>query len=864
MRRSRPQRTRKRQRVNRGNRAARIEKLESRQLMAADPLGATDLDTGEFFLGTVTVTPVFFESDGSSSDHTENWTEEEIDSALADIQESLDWWTTLLGTLTDKHELEFVIDDTYARDPFETTFEPISNTSETFQRYVSEFAVDQGLADSTSLNHAMLRFNDRQRNLPEHQTDWAFTIFMVDASEDSDGFFDRSGNFSGAFAYSGGLYVVTPNSRPASTIAHEIGHIFWARDEYPGGGSYTDRAGYYNSQNINAHDNPNLEQEPSIMRGGVPTIEAYEQGISSLRTLEFVGWRDSDGDGVFDLADVPLDLEVTGYFDAATSTYHVDGSATAVALMNQNSRSFQSDITTNRIDALQYRLDDGDWIVAQQYDAQATLIDLEIPITDDFDTIQLRVVDTIVNDEQQELLVTQSAIVSGTQTAPAISSGSLQGFAFIDDDQDGQRSSGEQLLSGTRAELLHADGSSLFGGSISASDYDGEVPSSISGVTLTAVGQQFNDQVYASSALENDDLNVFFARNFTFDRFEDDWGDSVALEAAFDQSVGEVDLSVLGLETGSYARIEAYDAAGVLLSRTTSERIEAGSVETISIHDELGRIASIRAFGHARTTIAISDLSFGFSDSVTTSVDGVWQFSNLVPGDYQVQIQAEKLIHQFDTDLLTVEATTSQPTTVPIAASVVDSPRHNVDLAYDADDNGSVTPADILTIINDLANKGTRTIEADEATGTSIDVSNDGEISPVDALLVINYLADGGASAPQGELIGNDNSTANHDQAISDMLGDDMNGSVNRGSNSTMLKSAGYTTGDESIGNVSTDSQRDTAVSAASSDSLRGSQSLVDTAIGQSEEQLTSKESIEASGLNPLRDGLDTVFTELK
>ena len=47
-----------------------------------------------------------------------------------------------------------------------------------------------------------------------------------------------------------------------------------------------------------------------------------------------VGWQDSDGDGVFDLADVPLRLEAVGYFDAQTSLYHFSGvAASAVPLM---------------------------------------------------------------------------------------------------------------------------------------------------------------------------------------------------------------------------------------------------------------------------------------------------------------------------------------------------------------------------------------------------------------------------------------------------------------------------------------------------------------------------------------------------
>ncbi|MGB7346034.1 MAG: dockerin type I domain-containing protein [Pirellulaceae bacterium] len=876
-------------------RSLQLQKLESRQMLAANPLGATSLDTGEYFLGTVTVTPVFFESDGSSEDHTENWTEQEIDEALTKISDSVQWWSTLLGTITDKHKLEFVIDETYARDPVETRFEPISNKSETFQQYVSDFLVAEGLGDSTSVNHGMLRFNDRQRNLPEHQTDWAFTIFMVDASEDPDGFFDTSGDFAGAFAYSGGLYVITPNSRPTSTVAHEIGHIFWARDEYPGGGSYTDLAGYYNSQNINAFDNPNLDQEPSIMRGGVRTVEAFEQGISSLRTLEFIGWRDSDGDGVFDLADVPLDLDITGYFDAENSTYHVNGSATAVALLNQNSRSFRSDITLNQIDRLEYRLDEGPWLTAQQYDQQQVLIDVAIPIAGDFDSIEFRVVDTIITDAQQEEIITQSQVVSGTLLQPAVSDAAIRGYAFIDQNADGIRDPGETLLASTTATLVTNDGSPLFKGSIRAANFDGSLPSTTPGVSLTAIGGQFNDQVYASDAIDNPERKVFLARNFTFDRFEDAWGESVALNAQFDQEVGYASATVIGLDSGSYGRLEAYDVAGNLLTRTTSQRIAADTIETLTISDPLGRIASIRVMGHARTKIAIADLEFGFEDSVTTDVDGIWQFSNLVPGDYQLQFTAENLIHQFSSPALSVQAGQQSGDLQTVAAAVVDSPRHNATAAFDVDRLNGVTPADILAVINDIADNGTRTLGQDETTGLAIDVSNDGRITPLDILMVINYLSANNGNGEQGELIEDQSltppqATANQSNAgrtsksaldraelinhgnslvnsayLVDLAVQELSqNSLNNGVLDQMLNSAGYSTHDESISAKPTDSQRDQEVFMDSEDSTEQATKVKKPVNSHENDQLTRKMSAELVDLDLLSSAFDADSKEPK
>ncbi|MEL6108919.1 MAG: hypothetical protein AAFU85_23160, partial [Planctomycetota bacterium] len=287
----------------------RVERLEARQMMSADvPYGATSLDTGEFLLGTVAVTPVFFESDGSIDPNTQDWEGDEINRTLDKIQDSLDWWSNILATQTDKHELNFVIDDQYAVNPVATGYEPIDRDSGSFQRYVGDWLVSEGFGDAPSIERAVNQFNHDQRE--RLGTDWAFTIFVVDSSDDADGFFSGNG-FAGAFAFPGGLFYVVPSERPVSTYAHELGHIFWARDQYPGASSYTDQRGYYDAQNLNAWDNPEpgFVQEDSIM-GGVNVVpRAYDNNAIDEYAMAMVGWRDSDGDGIFDVLDVPLSLD---------------------------------------------------------------------------------------------------------------------------------------------------------------------------------------------------------------------------------------------------------------------------------------------------------------------------------------------------------------------------------------------------------------------------------------------------------------------------------------------------------------------------------------------------------------------------
>ena len=137
-----------------------MQTLESRRLLAADSIGVTPQDTGEFFLGTVAVTPVLFESDGTIDPNTEDWTGSEIAEILDKVHESVDWWSDTLDELDSVHTLDFVVDDTYAIDPVETPYEPINRSSSQFSRYVGDFLTEQGYGDADSIEDGVKQFND--------------------------------------------------------------------------------------------------------------------------------------------------------------------------------------------------------------------------------------------------------------------------------------------------------------------------------------------------------------------------------------------------------------------------------------------------------------------------------------------------------------------------------------------------------------------------------------------------------------------------------------------------------------------------------------------------------------------------------
>jgi hypothetical protein len=715
-----------------------FQKMEDRRLLAADaPLGATPVDTGEFLLGSVAVTPVFFDSDGSIDPKTQNWEAGEIDRLLVKVRQSVDWWSDLLATQTDKHSLSFEIDTTYAEQPVQTGIEPIDRSSNAFERYVGDWLTDLGYGDAPSIERAVHLFNHSQRI--KMQTDWAFTIFIIDSSDDDDGFF-ADGGFVGAFAYPGGLFSVLPSERPVSTYSHEMGHIFWARDEYPGAGSWTDMRGYYNAQNLNAADNPTpgFVQQEGIMRGGAVASRAFDNLVTPASTLAMIGWRDSDGDGVFDLADVPLELDAVGWFDTEESVFSIRGSAAVATLANANSEGTQSDITLARVGALQYKLDDDAWQTVLTPDDTHVEFDLQIPITTPFDQIRWRVIDSSTG-------VTSDVLIGDALTP--LFSGVGGGFAFLDEDGNGTREDGEVLIAGTQFTLRPGDGGNWFYRSVQAADLpEGQVGES-DGVRMASRGDNVDGRVAVLPAIDEPLRQVFQTYDTRFSRWRDKWGEKRQLEVVADQTTGSVEIDFVGLDTGSYgleggsyARAEVFDAAGNRIDRVTSDLVAPGQHSKLVLEDSRGRIARVVVYGHAETEILVAGVEFGRQTIGNVDPSGTFSVDGLPDGEYAVEIVSPNLTYQFPEPNLRFEIVGGSIEPIEIAAARVDSPRYNAIQPGDVNQDGEVTVRDALTVINDLGRLGNRTLSAQETSGALVDVNNDGTVSAIDALRVINLL----------------------------------------------------------------------------------------------------------------------------
>jgi Dockerin type I domain len=745
-----------------------FESLEDRIALSATPFGAQPGDTAEFLLGTVDVSVVLLESnDVLSNDNPtvgspqeENWTTQSIAAVKQNITEGLQWWVDTLAGITDKQQLSFNIDFNRADTPVSTRFEPITQPSTDYQFWGTEF-IDGELTETTgSLLTDIKTFNNQQREADG--TDWAFTIFVVNDENDADGRF-APGGLDRAFSFPGGLFVVTPASRPASTIAHEVGHIFWALDEYQISSipnQHLKTRGYYNSPNTNAADNPALNsqtREPSIMdrgscdEGGGLLCDAFEQNSSSQSSLEMVGWRDSDGDGIFDVLDVEHTLEGTGSYNPATGTYRFVGESSVQTLPNLNPRlsslpteSLQSDITINKISRAEYRIDGGAWQTAATPDTYVASLDLTFAVPSSANLIEIRTIDAVTG--------VTSPVFSADLTSPASTANAgVSGFVFDDTNSNGQLETGEAGLAGRNVQLVDPTGQPLpLQQGIEPDDFPANaVIGPNSSATLTAMGTATSGSlVYARSVgTTSTGSQAFSACSFTSGGgacsiFQSDWTSRTReLRVDFDSPVNSVSIDAISNNAADFGRLTVYDANDNLLARYTTGSLASGVSETMTLSRPTADIAYAVAGGHADTGVGLDNLVFGAESNTTTDQFGAFSLPNLPDGNYSVQVAPAAGSQA--TSPTTQSVTISSAVPAAIAdfgfASFVSS-WQNPSNRFDVNNDGFVSPIDALLVINDLNLRESRTLDQTDIAPPYIDVDGDGNVAPIDVLQVINAI----------------------------------------------------------------------------------------------------------------------------
>jgi len=303
-------------------------------------------ETSEYLIGSVAVGIVFLESNGTIDYSTEYWASLEESSVINEIQAGLSWW----ANQNPSAQVSFKYDIHY-RVP--TRYEPINRPSTSEGLWIKDAMAYLGFTGTYYFTQIRDYVNSIRKML---ETDWAFTIFVVDSSNDADGMFPDD---MFAYAYLGGPFLVMTYDNDGWGIdrmdivtAHETGHMFYATDEYDG---ITEYSGYL--------DVPDVSGSGCLMDGS----DIWPPSLSS-GTRGQIGWRDSDDDGIQDIVDTFPNTTLFAYSPDPTRTTDLTygGLVVEVPYPNKNPQPGRThrDVTINEIVIVQYRVDSGPWLNA--------------------------------------------------------------------------------------------------------------------------------------------------------------------------------------------------------------------------------------------------------------------------------------------------------------------------------------------------------------------------------------------------------------------------------------------------------------------------------------------------------------------
>lgn len=352
-------------------------------------------ETAAFAAGSVAVGVIFLESDGSKMTSTEDWSREDprpefagMDRRqliVAKIQSALDWW----NDRSPDGSLELFMPAAYgAPQTMHTSYEPIktliryghggrgSVLTDAPWRWEAMSALGFGHDARDDRPYPETLFANRLRT--RNNADWAFVVYVVDSLRDPDGMFRKDQRGNGAVAYTADLFgpycVLTYDNDGYETasfdavLAHEVGHVFGALDEYtppaPGYPSTGNiRSGYLGVLNGNAVVGGNGGARPCIMLGSNATLTAFRDGDLCRWTVGQTGLRDGDGDARPDVVDTR-----PAFSTRLEST--AGGAVTLQGTVTERPRKrgrislgvyFRKDLSIWAPRAARFRVDDGAW-----------------------------------------------------------------------------------------------------------------------------------------------------------------------------------------------------------------------------------------------------------------------------------------------------------------------------------------------------------------------------------------------------------------------------------------------------------------------------------------------------------------------
>ncbi|HMB69814.1 MAG TPA: FlgD immunoglobulin-like domain containing protein, partial [bacterium] len=275
---------------------------------------------------------------------------------LTGVQEGLDGWVVFGGP---KAFLSFFVE---IHTGVPVSDDPITHPQGTEATWIGEALASAGWTGANAYQ-ACFAYNNALRDAFE--TNWCYSYFIVDSDPAvNQGLFSTGGY---AWAYFGGPWVYMSRYSTwaynwqdyhKAVIMHELGHIYYATDEYDGGAQTA--SGYL-----------------GLVDSGNPGVACIMNqnwtGGYCNGTKRQIAWRDLDLNDIIE----PLDVAPLAAVDERTPDPTSDteitwtGTATVTTIPNQNPNAPYfppHDITVSTITAVECRVDGGPWSAATATD----------------------------------------------------------------------------------------------------------------------------------------------------------------------------------------------------------------------------------------------------------------------------------------------------------------------------------------------------------------------------------------------------------------------------------------------------------------------------------------------------------------
>ncbi len=351
----------------------------SNDALVAPPPSSAGLATAsrgpsQFMAGRVAIWLLLPESNGAREASTEEWSAEEVALVQTQVQAALDWWSARLPLA----RLSFSLHT----DVVPMAYEPISHGLADEGLWIGATLSQLGFGGTNYFDQAYAAVEARRS---ADQADWSSLIFVADSSTSPANAFNDD-RF--AYAYVGGPLMVLSSdvggygsSQMAPIVAHELGHIFEALDQYPGAGvSCTQTSGYLDAPTSNSRFGDCGPGLASIM---LDPNSAFAAGQVDASALAQVGYRDSDQDGLIDPLDTTPSVALSAGGQVAGSAHPL---LSGQVIDQPLSTASQQPVSINTISQVELRIDNGPWQPVppadRAYDSAEEAFSLELPLYD--------------------------------------------------------------------------------------------------------------------------------------------------------------------------------------------------------------------------------------------------------------------------------------------------------------------------------------------------------------------------------------------------------------------------------------------------------------------------------------------------